>query len=299
MDATWPPRPVVCLDCRSALPGGVPCPAGHPRAVELASVSGRERLLCEVWGSPFRRQRLRAMCRTGAGTSGGGMLFDGCSGLDWIDGDLGSILMAIVLLFALGCLLWAAATGIAALVRWWRSRLEPTGALWPPAGAGPPTGRTGTVVAHGALAPAPLTWTRSVGFGALLEHRSRLWRQPVTTLCDGASLGFDVLLDDGGRVRIPPGALLVDVTNARRVRPDRLLLAHYLAELDPQRDAASDLDPFPANRARTVAIQPGDRVEVLGPLEPRADPTAPSAGYREPASSTLIATGLPRLRRIT
>jgi hypothetical protein len=51
-------------------------------------------------------------------------------------------------------------------------------------------------------------------------------------------------------------------------------------------DRASDLDPFPANRARSVVIRPGDRVEVLGPLEPRPDPTAPSglsrAGVEHP-----------------
>lgn len=296
MDAIWPRRADICLDCRSALPAGLPCPAGHPRTVSLASATGRARLLHEVWGPPEVRDRLRAMSRAGTTTSGGGLLFDGCAGLDWIGGDLGSVLIAVVLLFALGCLLWAAATGGAALVRWWRSRPAPAGALFPPADPGPPTGRSGTVVLCGSLAPDPLTWTRAVGFAAALEHRARFWRRPVTTLRDGASLGFDVVLDSGQRVRIRPGSLVVDLAGTRAIRPDRLLLAHYLAGLDPARDPDRDLDPFPATRVRALAIRPGDRVEVLGALEPRVNASAPPAGYREPAPTLLVPVGVARLR---
>ena len=299
---TWPPRPAICLDCRTALPAGAPCPAGHSRIATFAGGGpGREELLTEVWGPASIRQQLRDAARAGVTSGGCGALFDGCGGCDLVGLDIGETLIVIVVLFALGALVWLLACGIGALFRWWRSRSEPNGATRRGAGPEYPTGRTGTVVAHAGLAPDPITGTPCVGFAALLEHRSRWWRRPATMLRDGATVGFDVVLDDGERVHIPPGALLVDLAAARAVRVDRLQLALYLGELDPARDREDELDPFPCHRTRAVQIRPGDRVEVLAAVEarPAGGAAAGRGGYRDQASAVLVPAGVPRLRPMT
>ncbi len=295
---TWPPRTAICVACRTALPPGVPCPAGHGRPVSLDDGGrGREALLTAVWGPPTVRQKLRAMARAGATSSGIGCLFDGCSGCDLIGGDLGELLVAIVVLFVLGCLVWGIAVGIAALIRRWRARPRPNGAgARPGAASEGVAGRAGTVMARSDLARDPLTGSACVGFGGALEHRSGWWRRPATMLRDGATIGFDILLDSGERVRVPPGPLIVELGSARPARVDRMLLALYLGEIDPQRDRVDDLDPFLCNRMRAAQIVPGDRVELLGAVELRPLAGAAPAGYREPAPSYLAPVGVAELR---
>ncbi|HEY8143738.1 MAG TPA: hypothetical protein VIG06_13735 [Kofleriaceae bacterium] len=293
---SWPPRTAICVACRTALPPGVPCPAHHGRPVSLADGErGREALLTAVWGPPPVRQKLRDMARAGATSGGIGGLFDGCSGCDIIGGDLGEILMAIVIFIAIGVLLWCLVTAVSALVRRWRGRQRPRGAALP---GQPclPTGRTGTVVARAGLQRDPLTGSPCVGFAAALEHRSSWWRRPVTMLRDGATVGFDILLDTGERVSVPPGPMVVDLGAARAARVDRMLLALYLGELDPARDTVDDLDPFLCNLMRAAQLRPGDRVELFGAVTARPLVGAAPAGYREPAPSFLVPTGVPHLR---
>lgn len=292
---SWPPRTAICLDCRSALPAGAPCPAGHGRIARLDSDGGREELLTEVWGPRPVRERLRSMARAGAASGGCGGVLDGCGGCDLVGGDVGEVLIAVAVLFALGAVLWCLVAGVGALVRWWRARPRPAGALLP-AAAEPATGRTGVVLAQAGLAADPLTGSPCVGFAASLEHRSGWLRRPAVMLRDGATLGFDVLLDSGERVRVPAGALRIDRAGARATRVDRMRLALYLGELDPARDRSDDLDPFLSNLMRAVQLRPGDRVELLGAL--RAQPLAGAAagGYRDPAAGVLTPVGLPHLR---
>jgi hypothetical protein len=297
MKPDWPRRTAICLDCRTALPAGLPCPAGHARTTSLVDRAGRERLMTEVWGPRDVRKQVRQAARAGATSSATGSLFD-CGGCDFIGGDLGEVLIALVVLFAAGVLLWAIAKGIAALIRWWRARPRPNGAARPGAEPGYSTHRPGTVVPRAGLAADPVTGSPCVGFAAALEHRASLWRRPVTMLRDGASLGFDVVLDSGERVRIPPGPLIVDLRATRAARVERLRLALYLGGLDAVRPPADDdLGPFHSNLVRAVQIRPGDRVEVLGAFEPR--PAADcETGYRE-AACVLVPAHVPRLRLLT
>jgi len=296
---TWPPRTAICVACRTALPPGVPCPAGHGRPASLAD-DGRDReaLLTAVWGPAPLRQRLREMARAGAVSGGCGGLFDGCSGCDVVGSEL-EILAVIVVLFAVGVLVWCAVMGIAALVRWLRARPRPSGAAFPGAASGYATGRVGTVVlSTGSLARDPLTSEACVGFAGALEHRAHWWNRPVTMLRDGATIGFDVVLDSGERVRIPPGPLIADLAAIPATRVDRMLLALYLGELDPARDTADDLDPFLCTRMRAAPIRPGDRIELLGPVAARPLAGAPAGGYRDPAPTVLVPTGVPAIRRL-
>jgi hypothetical protein len=298
MKPSWPPRTAICLDCRTALPAGLPCPAGHARTASLADRAGREELMTEVWGPRDLRKQVREAARAGTTSSCTGSLFD-CGGCDFIGGDLGEVLIALVVLFAAGVLIWAIAKGIAALVRWSRARPRPQGAARPGADAGYTTRRPGTVVPRGGLAADPVTGSPCVGFAAALEHRASFWRRPVTMLRDGASLGFDVVLDSGERVRIPPGPLIVDLRATRAARVDRLRLALYLSELDTVRPPVDDdRDPFHSNLVRAIQIRPGDRVEVLGAFQPHPVAGGSETGYRE-AAHVLVPAGVPRLRRLT
>ncbi|HEU5059599.1 MAG TPA: hypothetical protein VFU21_23870 [Kofleriaceae bacterium] len=295
----WPSRTAICLDCRTALPDGAPCPAGHGRVAPIGG-DGRERLLTEVWGPPPVRQRLRGMARAGAASGGFGTALDGCGACDLVGVDLGEMLVVLVFFVAAGAILWCIGAAIAALIRWWRGRLPPPrGAALPGAASGPPTGRTGVVLATRGLASDPLGGSSCVGFAAALEHRSSWRRRPATLLRDGATIGFDVLLDTGERVAVPPGPLLIDLARApaRRIDPGRLAL--YLGEIDPARESADDLDPFLCNLSRGAQLRPGDRVEVLGGLRAALSVTnaAGAGSYRDPAPTVLVPTGVPLLRR--
>lgn len=294
----WPPRDSICLDCRTALPAGTPCPAGHSRIRSLRDRPGREALLTEVWGPKSVRQQALDAARAGAASGGGGCILDGCSGCDLIGGDLGEVLIVIAVFIAAGLLIWAIGSGIAALARRRRARLDPAGAVDSGAAVGHATGRTGTVVARAALRPDPLSFTPCVGFAAALEHRSRWWRAPSTMLRDGATLGFEVALDTGERVRVPPGPLVLDLTAARPARLERLSLALYLGGIDPARDRVDDFDPFPCHRMRAVQLEPGDRVELLDVLEARPASGPATGSYREPPATFLTPSGVPRLRKL-
>ncbi|HEX7840242.1 MAG TPA: hypothetical protein VF469_22345, partial [Kofleriaceae bacterium] len=86
-------------------------------------------------------------------------------------------------------------------------------------------------------------------------------------LHDAATVGFEVLLDSGERVIVPPGSCLVALDRA----PDVSLEPLVERERGP-------FDPFVHGRVRALVLRPGDRVEVCSPLEALPDP---QAGYRD------------------
>jgi hypothetical protein len=287
----WPRRERICLECRTLLPAGTPCPASARHTVVPMSGSGRESLLAAVWGHKSLRQHLRSATRTGATGGATGGLFNGCSVCDGCAGvgGLDEIIVAI-LVFAVACfLLYFVFVGIRALVRYARRpRLRPRGAAADGATVGPPTGRTGEIRAR-ATAPSPLTGTLCAGYGLELTASAGWFRRTVL-LRDGASVGFDVVLDDGGVVTIPPGPLIVDLTGTQTI--DTVAwIDDYRDAVDPDRARADDLDPFPADCARHRVLRSGDRVEVRGPL--RALPGA--GGYRDAPAAQLEPTGVPRI----
>jgi hypothetical protein len=110
-------------------------------------------------------------------------------------------------------------------------------------------------------------------------------------LRDAVTLGFEVELDSGDRVRVPPGACVIEM-------PDRYVstagLDRYRLELDPQRVRVDDLEPFPCDRVAHVTLEAGQRVEVVCEL----DRVAPGDGgmYRRAPRSVLAPRGIVRLR---
>jgi hypothetical protein len=112
-------------------------------------------------------------------------------------------------------------------------------------------------------APAPLGDLAGVAFDTTFTARTSLWRRGAV-LRDGATLGFEVALDDGGRIRIPPGAIAIDAPRAK-LRPKPEQLDRYLSRLDPLRQTACDLDPFQVDTRCP-------RLDLRGPEALEADP---------------------------
>ncbi|HSD86808.1 MAG TPA: hypothetical protein VLB44_04810 [Kofleriaceae bacterium] len=253
----------------------------------LRDRDGREQLLDEVWGPKSVRRRIKEASRAGvAGSTGGGFL-NACSGCDIGMGDDLGFLAAIVVLFVLIGLVWFVGSW---LIDWWRRRhamRTARGARKQGARCGPRTEQIGRIVATRA-AEDPLTLTPCVAFGAVLVQDKPA---PQIMLRDAATVGFEVELDSGERVRIPAGACVIDV-------PDRYVgtdgVERYRLELDPQRIRVDDLEPFPCDRIAHVTLEAGQRVEVVSELEP----VAPGDGgtYRSAPRSVLAPRGVARLR---
>lgn len=296
----WPARGAICLDCRTALPAGVACPA-NPRhgVVELAKKSGREALLTTVWGPPSVRARAKRAAGAGGSGAAGGAFAEGCGSCSGCDAGAADpqaliIVAALALIFALVYFLGSF------LVRKWRehrAKLIPNGAaaagLSSGLSSGKNSGRPGTVVAT-ATAKAPLTRESCVAFAYELRHK-KMWRRGRTTLRDAASIGFDVQLDSGERVRIPAGAIALGTRSAETARVDPVAALSYLASIDPQRDhdPPGEHDTIPYSEIRQVLLKDGARVLVRGRLEPRLDVAGVSGGYRDQAPTVLVPVDVP------
>lgn len=286
---SWPERTTICLDCRTALPAGNPCPAGAShRVTSLRDREGREQLLDEVWGPKSLRRRIREASSAGMAGSTGGSFLNACSGCDIGLGDDLGILIAFILLFAAIALLWFVGSW---LVDVWRRRhamRTARGARKQGALCGPRTEQIGRIVATHS-AEDPLTHEPCVAFATVLVQDKRA--TPQVMLRDGATLGFEVELDSGERVRIPAGACIIDVPD-RDVGTDRL--DRYRLELDPQRIRMDDLEPFPCDRIAHVTLRAGQRIEVVSELQP----VGPGDGgtYRRAPRSVLAPRGIARLR---
>jgi hypothetical protein len=168
----------------------------------------------------------------------------------------------------------------------------PRGARRRGTGAGLAEGRAGTIVATSGEAPDPVTGRGAVAFAVELVHGR--WRRR-TMLRDATTVGFDVALDSGERVRIPPGICVLDLGAGRVAGAPILRLDSHLERLDPDRKNVDDAEPFPYHRIRHLALRRGDRIEVRGPLVSVPDPRAAPTTYRDPAPALLVPDGIPRL----
>lgn len=252
----WPARTRICLDCRTLCTTN--CPAGHARVVDLQT--GREQLVDAVWGPKAHRPALLAAAPAAKSDStwSGWDIF-GIFELDWF-----------ALFVIAGALFWFLGAAIVKLFRKRAALATAQGAIR----RGPPllrTGQTGYVMAA----------DETVAFGCELRHAD------TVMLRDGATIGFDVRLDSGELVHVPAGLCAFDMSAAPAMRD----VDSYLAGIDPWR---GDPDPFHHDDARRVTLEPGDRVELLCELEPRA---GGSAGYRETAIASFVPRGFVRLRR--
>lgn len=253
---SWPARTHICLECRTLCVKT--CPAGHARVVDLRS--GRETLVDAVWGPKAQRPEvLAAVPAAKSDSTWSGWDIFGVLELDWF----GLFVIA-------GALFWFLGSRIVRLFRKRAALATARGAIR----RGPRllrTGQTGYVLAA----------DDAVAFGCELR------KDGMVMLRDGATTGFKVQLDSGEHVDIPAGLCAFDLSEAPPMRD----VDSYLAGIDRWR---SQPDPFHHDDARAVTLEPGDRVELLCELEPRA---GGDAGYREAATSSFVPRGFVRLRR--
>ena len=231
-----------------------------------------------------------------------GGFFQGCNACDALQGlegcgnlaDAGEGIVA-VLLFVLAAAVFAIVAALVgwlvmALVRWIRQRMDkpkPHGALRKPPKASGRSNGAGVVSGEARVA---LPWKRGSAVAYALELHTKSAFGGGALLRDAVTAGFDVTLDDGRRVRIPAGrvTMLGKLENAdvERERVDA-----FLGDIDALH---AERTLFPYDHARAVAIEPGDRVEVLGELERTAD-TTQGHGYRASAG-LMTPVGVPVLR---
>ena len=240
----WPPRPAICLDCRTLQPAADRCLASaHHRVADLTSRAGRAALLERAWGSPSVRRRIRTAAKVGStgGATGGGLqacnACDGCSAID-AGGSLGEIVAVIMIVAFAFIAVYLLAIGVRALWRWWRRPppVRPHGAEARGLAVGRFAGRAGTVVARG-TAPAAIGDAPCVAYALQAVYRDRGER---VMLRDSVGVGFDVVLDDGAVVAIPAGPLALDVDGA----PARAVALTFAAHLDAiERCARTNAQP--------------------------------------------------------
>lgn len=285
-------RARICVSCRTLLDDGESCPGRTHKTVSLRSAEGRRALDDEVWGPDSRARKLRQAAKAGAGGAGAGSIVQGCD-LPSLDGCGASDEVLLVLLalaiftVAAIALVWL----VRALVRWIRAktaRPKPHGAL-----RAPPAPASRAVAARGVVrtgTPLATPWRA----GSALAYAMELYEARVfgggAMLRDAESGGFEITLDDGRALRIPPGRVHV-VGRLEAVDVDRARIAERLEGLDPHA-APGSRALFPFDHARALAIGPGDRVEVLGEVQASRDD---GGGYRSSAA-VVVPVGVPVLR---
>lgn len=268
-------RGALCLVCRTALAPGETCDGGpHHKAVRLAEPAERAKALDRVWGPPHLRAKgVASATATGGGVGG---LFEGCGGCGDLagGGELGAVILVIVIAAIAFIAIWWISTRIAHAIRNHRARLRPQGAV---ALSTPRGSIAGTV-------------TRGEAWGVELRHDDALGSKVM--LRDGATSGLQITVDDGRVLEVPAGRARVfgdgekidGAAAARRVDP---------AYRDQDNHAV-----IPWDRAEEVKLAVGDRVELYGALDQRPDPNAREVGYRDAAASILMPAGVPWLRKV-
>jgi hypothetical protein len=229
-----------------------------------------------VWGPPNLRRMAKQAARAGA--TGSGLTHVGC--------DVGSVdaegALVMILVFVLVAGVYVVAKLIARHLRERHHRLNANGARRKLPSGGFSTGRIGTIVI-GDQKPSPIGDTAAVAYAVKLTQRGR------TMLYDGATVGFQVLLEDDSRVVIPAGTCSIDLGDAPKVSAES-----YLAQVDPLRQPGEEFDPFLHDRAVGRTLKIGDCVEVLGRLI--EEPAGGGGTYREAPRTVLVPVGVPALR---
>jgi hypothetical protein len=298
-----PARHRLCLGCRTLLAAGETCGGlrGHVAAA-LDKPADRARLDDEVWGPDSRARKLRQAAKVGAGGGAFGGALQGCNACDALQGlegcgnlaDAGEGIVAVLVFIvaAAAFAIVAALVGwlVMALVRYIRGRMDkpkPHGALRKPPRASGRSNGAGVVSGN---ARVELPWKDGEAVAYALELHTKAAFGGGALLRDAMTVGFDVTLDDGRIVRVPPGRVTM-VGKLENASVDRERVDRFLDDID-EKHAERTL--FPYDYAKVVAIAPGDRVEILGELETTAD-GAQGHGYR--ASAGLLApVGVPVLR---
>jgi tetrahydromethanopterin S-methyltransferase subunit B len=272
----------ICPRCRRLLPVGGTCQLDGQPALELRNVVERDSMVEAIWGSLEHREQLRQSVaqRAGAQRVRGGLI-------------------AFASTFALGCAIQADI--VLGLI---------TGVLGGAVGFSVGAARSRVMIPIDA---SPLPQWNSVGHGTIVGAREILapgsrarcaaWSIELryqgswgkrTTLRAGGSAGFDIRLDGGEHVRIPAGALWLDDRLAQ-VDGDDAIVDDLVHLVDPH-GLRSSWPLFPFNIIVEQVLLPDDRVEVLGPVEPRPIADDSTRLYRDAAPTMLFHTTLPVLR---
>lgn len=291
------PRRALCITCRTLLQPDEPCDGGKRHRVVTLNKPGHDALVEAVWGPPSKRHQHKAAVKagTGGGILGGitdcGGLADGCAaGCEGGPEGL-AIIAAIVIAAGIAVALYYLIAWIVRRVRAYRNRPRPVGA----AGSSKRLsgrGIEGTVRAT-TTGASPLQGADCAAWAIKLvakraSHGNVMLRAAQTT-------GFEVELDDGRRAHVPAGRIrLAPSRHAADI--DRSTLERFLCDVDPRYTAAEGETPFPFDRGYEALVHDGDRVVLLGSLEPAFDRDAP-ASYRE-AATRLQFAAVPALRLV-
>lgn len=225
-------------------------------------------------GPDSRARALRKAAKAGVGGGAAGGLAQGCSGC----GDLGAgggeafvfmlvFLVVIAVAAIIGVIVWQ-------IVKWIRERREnrpkPQGALYKA-----PRPRLSGVRARGRVVagnPIAMPWTNAVALGWAFELFEKRVFGGGAMLRAAYTGGFDVALDDGRLLRIPPGRLRV-ASRLAETGVDAEVFDAYLADADPLREEEQP-SLFPYDSIRAAAIRSEARVEIVSDIEPKPDETA-------------------------
>jgi hypothetical protein len=271
----------VCPRCRRLVRPGR-CDVDGNEALELADPVQRERMVELSWGTPEHRKTLRrsiekplAPRRAFLGT----VTF----AVSTVVGFFATHETTLALLCGgvvgvIGVLAGAARPLI----------LIPAGApalpAWPKVGSGK--------IVHGEELIAPGSGTPCVAWTIELRYAGSWGTRTVFRA--GATLGMDIVMDGGDHVRIPAGPFWLDGPLLQLDGEERSI-DELLEEIDPSGED-NDWKLFPFNIIMEQHLDEGDRVEVLGVVEPR-----PVQGedrlYRDTPTIELVHAGLPVLRR--
>jgi hypothetical protein len=280
----------VCLVCRHAVPGDLPCDPPEHEVVALSD-TGRARLVEAAWGD--RRQQL-ALMRAGEVRNRRAAAAGVVTGV-------------------------AAGAGIAVFLGPYRPLILAGGVL----AGGIAAALTGAV--HGrdqdarfpraaAALPAPAPFARGVIVDAgddLRSPASGLWCAawaieltlarpggPRVVFRDAAAAGLEIHLDGGARARVPagpwrPAGALVPLLDV----DEHALLAH-LRDVDPRHRDDDPVAPFQHDAVHESLLMVGERVELHGAWTPVPDDRRGAEPlYRDAPPTLLVPAGWPSLRR--
>ncbi len=293
----------MCLGCRSLFAAGEECDGGQGhKVVDVGNQKGRRSLVRAVWGegAELKAKEIARAGGTGAGVGGAGQALDcgGCGGCDVPSGGGGGEILAVIAVMIVAAIaavaLYFLIKVIAQFIQ--RKMKEPraTGAalaLPTPPAAG--AGLRGAVSGAPELV-APISNESCLAYRAELTHLRMLARHVM--LREARTCGFDVTLDDGRVVRVPPGRLHLEGDRERFARADRPSAETWLAQVDTQSFEGEPLGPIPFDESAEARLEPGDIVEIAPELDAVADPTR-ATGYRD-AALALVPVGVPRVRII-
>jgi hypothetical protein len=259
------------------------CPVDDNTALVLADPAQRERMVELTWGTPAHRDNLRKSTSQrldARRTLTGGVTFAMMTGAIYIGTGEGLISLASGAIMGLFSGVFAAARPLVLI-----PGSAPAMPSWPRIG----TGR----IVHADELVAPGSGTPCAAWAVELRYDGPWGTRTIFRAA--ASLGLDIVMDGGDHVRIPAGALWLD-GNFIQLDGEHASIDELLREVDPL-GADSDWQLFPFNIIREQLLDEGDRVEVLGVVEPRPAHADDPRLYRDAPAIELVHTGVPVLRR--